>query len=78
LLNYLFVGGSVPFCIACRETRNVRPSQANETGTFYLLPKSANMKLNRIELISESLKKSAGGSKMMSKMDTHPTDLQRS
>jgi hypothetical protein len=48
-----------------REIRNVRPSQANETGTFSLLSKSANMKLSRIELISEALKKSAGGSKIM-------------
>jgi hypothetical protein len=60
LLNYLFVGESVPFCISCREIRNVGPSQANETGTFSHLSKSANMKLSRIELTSETLKKSDG------------------
>ncbi|TVU35070.1 hypothetical protein EJB05_16939, partial [Eragrostis curvula] len=73
-------GTSAPKCLSSsmqREIRNIKPSQANEAGTFSLLSKSANIKPNRIELTSETLKKSDGGSKVINKMATHPADLKR-
>ncbi|KAK3165477.1 hypothetical protein QOZ80_1AG0033640 [Eleusine coracana subsp. coracana] len=66
-----------PSSLVQREIRNTEPSQANETGTFSVLSKSANIKANRIELTSETVKKSACGSKVMNKMATQSTDLKR-
>ncbi|XP_062221747.1 uncharacterized protein At4g18490-like isoform X2 [Phragmites australis] len=61
-----------------REIRNVKPTQVNETGSFSLLSKSANMKPSRIELASETtLNQLAGASKVIKKMTAHPTDLKR-
>ncbi|XP_066312579.1 uncharacterized protein At4g18490-like isoform X2 [Miscanthus floridulus] len=65
-------------CSMQREIRSVEPALMKERGSFSLLSKSVHMKATRVELASETaLNQLSSASKVIKKMTTHPTDLER-
>ncbi|XP_066315067.1 uncharacterized protein At4g18490-like [Miscanthus floridulus] len=65
-------------CSMQREIRSVEPALTKERGSFSLLSKSVHMKATRVELASETaLNQLSSASKVIKKMTTHPTDLER-